>query len=91
MKKQCQSCGMPLFTDKAGDCRGTESDGGKSEKWCSVCYANGKFFNPECTLEQMQGIVDNALKEQQSSRMFRWMARKQLPRLERWKKQTIRT
>ena len=85
MTKQCQSCGMPLLTEKAGDCRGTESDGSKSEKWCSLCFGNGKFFNPDCTIEQMQTIVDNALKEQRSSRMFRWIARKQIPRLERWK------
>jgi len=30
-------------------------------------------------------IVDNALKEQGSGRLMRWMARKQLPTLDRWK------
>ena len=33
MKKQCQSCGMPLQQKQAGDCRGDEKDGAKSEKW----------------------------------------------------------
>ncbi len=33
MSKQCQSCGMPLQTKKAGDCRGSELDGTKNEKW----------------------------------------------------------
>lgn len=85
MVKQCQSCGMPLITKKAGDCRGTEQDGGKSEKWCSLCYANGEFYNPDCTLEQMEQIVDKALIENGSGRLMRWMAKNQLPRLERWK------
>lgn len=41
--KQCQSCGMLFQTKKAGDCRGTEKDGSRSEKWCSLCYTNGEF------------------------------------------------
>jgi hypothetical protein len=76
---------MPLQTKKAGDCRGTESDGTRSEKWCSLCYENGEFIGPDCTLEQMKVIVDNALKENGSGRLMRWMAQKQIPSLERWK------
>jgi len=85
MIKQCQSCGMPLQTEKAGDCRGVEKNGDKNEKWCKLCYIDGKFVDPECTLDQMVVIVDDALKEQGSGRVMRWMARKQLPTLERWK------
>ena len=85
MVKQCQSCGMPLETKKAGDCRGTELDGTKSEKWCKLCYENGKHVDPDCSLEQMREIVDNALKENGSGKLMRWMAKKQLPSLERWK------
>lgn len=74
------------MTKKAGDCRGTEADGSKSEKWCTLCYMNGKFVGPDCTLDEMKKIVDNALKEQGSGRLMRWLAKQQLPRLERWKK-----
>jgi hypothetical protein len=77
---------MPLQTKKAGDCQGSEADGTKSKKWCKLCYENGKFITPNCTLDQMKDIVDNALKEQGSGKLMRWMAQKQLPRLERWKK-----
>lgn len=88
--KQCQSCGMPLQTKKAGDCRGSEKDGSKSDKWCKLCYENGGFTGPDCTLEDMKKIVDNALKESGlkesgSNKIFRWMAQKQLPKLERWR------
>lgn len=75
---------MPLITKKAGDCRGTEKNGTKSEKWCSLCYENGKFTGPDCTLDDMRKIVDDALKENGSNRIMRWMAQKQLPHLERW-------
>lgn len=85
MKKQCQSCGMPLQTKKAGDCRGTEKDGSKSEKWCKLCYENGFLVGPDCTLEEMRKIVDDALIQNGSGRLMRWMAQKQLPRLERWR------
>ncbi len=85
MKKQCQSCGMPLQTKKAGDCRGIEKDGSKSEKWCSLCYKDGAFVEPGCTLEEMKTIVDKALVENGSGRLMRWMAQKQLPHLARWK------
>lgn len=84
MSRQCQSCGMPLQTKKVGDCRGSESDGSKSEKWCKLCFEGGLFINPECTLEEMKEIVDSALMEQGSGRLMRWMAKKQLPKLERW-------
>lgn len=74
---------MPLQTKEAGDCRGSEANGSKSEKWCSLCYENGAFIMPDCTLEQMRDIVNTALVEHGSGRIMRWMAQKQLPRLER--------
>ena len=76
---------MPLFTKKAGDCRGTEVDGSFSKKWCQLCYTNGSFVDPSTTLPQMIEIVDRALKEQGSNPVFRWLAKKQIPSLERWK------
>lgn len=85
MAKQCQSCGMPLQTKQAGDCRGTEIDGSRSELWCSLCYQDGAFVGPDCTLDEMRKIVDDALREKGSGRVFRWLAASQLPRLARWK------
>ena len=85
MFKQCQSCGMPLQTEKAGDCRGSEKNGSKSEKWCQLCYVDGIFVDPDCSLEEMKEIVDKALSEQGKGRIMRSMARRQIPKLERWK------
>lgn len=76
---------MPLQTKRAGDCRGTEADGNKSDKWCSLCYSDGRFVNPDCSLAEMITIVDDALKRQKSWFGVRWMARRQIPTLERWR------
>lgn len=85
MTKQCQSCGMPLQTKKAGDCRGSELDGTPSNQWCSLCYQDGAFVAPDCTLDEMCQIVEQALVEDGHGRLMRWMALKQIPQLARWK------
>ena len=60
--KQCQSCGMPLSKDSGGG--GTERDGRKSETYCSLCYRDGEFIGKDCSVAQMQDIVEQALKKQ---------------------------
>lgn len=76
---------MPLRTARAGDCRGTETDGSLSDRWCSLCYRNGAFVDPDCTVQRMVDTVDTALREQGSGRLMRWLARRQVPRLARWR------
>ena len=46
----CESCGMPLVTDQDA---GTEKDGTLSRKYCTHCYQNGSFTEPELTKETM--------------------------------------
>ena len=76
---------MPLKKDPMGG--GSEKDGSRSKKYCSSCYADGAFKNPEMSLQEMQQLVDNVLKnEMKWPKLFRWMAVRQLPKLERWKK-----
>jgi len=83
--RQCQSCGMPLVTSKAGDCRGTEADGTRSQMWCSLCFVDGTFLDPDCTVSEMQDIVDAALKRDGRWIVMRWLARRQIPTLARWR------
>ncbi|MDA4128141.1 MAG: zinc ribbon domain-containing protein [Thaumarchaeota archaeon] len=47
----CQSCGMPLSRDEGHG--GTENDGTKSTEFCSHCYQNGEFTQPDLTVDQM--------------------------------------
>jgi hypothetical protein len=76
---------MPLVTSKAGDCRGTEADGTRSEMWCSLCFVDGTFLDSGCTVSEMQDIVDAALKRDGRWIVMRWLARRQIPTLARWR------
>jgi hypothetical protein len=79
----CQSCGMPLSKDKGGG--GTNSDGSKNPEYCSHCYQNGAFIEPDITLEQMQEKVRNMMKNDMHLPGF--VARhftKDMPNLKRW-------
>ena len=84
--KQCQSCGIPLSKDPGGG--GTGRDGRKSQTYCSRCYQNGEFIAKDCTVEQMQDIVEQAMKKEGYSWAIRKMVRLQIPQLARWKKQS---
>lgn len=81
--KQCQSCGMPLALDAQNG--GTEQDGSKSCVYCSSCYKNGKFINPNLTLKEMQELVRRVLRDEAKMNLiFRWFAIRQIPKLKRW-------
>jgi len=54
--KHCQSCGMPLCKDPKGS--GTNADGQPSNKYCSYCYEDGKFLQPDITAEEMQEFCE---------------------------------
>lgn len=61
MSKTCQSCAMPLKKDPKGG--GTEKDGSKSAKYCSLCYWDGAFTQPDMTAKEMQAFAKGKLKE----------------------------
>lgn len=45
----CESCGMPLARDEDA---GTEADGSRSTRYCTYCYRDGRFTEPDLTREQ---------------------------------------
>ena len=57
--KNCQSCGMPLKKAPGG---GSNADGSISTIYCAYCFENGKFKQPDWTVEQMQEFADQARK-----------------------------
>jgi hypothetical protein len=79
-RQMCQSCGMPL-KDKV---KGTEKDGTKSEKYCYLCYENGKFTQPSATAKDMQEVATSALKKKHWPGFLIKMATNNIPKLERW-------
>ncbi|MFA6190118.1 MAG: zinc ribbon domain-containing protein [Candidatus Staskawiczbacteria bacterium] len=84
--KFCQSCGFPLNKDKKGG--GSEKDGSKSAKYCSMCYENGLFLNPPeiDTAEKFQKFCIEQMKKAGMNGFFAWLATRPIPTLERWNK-----
>ena len=82
--KNCQSCGMPLKKDEKGG--GWEANGTKSTKYCSYCYQDGKFTQPNITVEQMQHFVKGKMKEMGFPGFMGGFFTKGIPKLDRWAK-----
>jgi hypothetical protein len=80
--KNCQSCGMPMKRDEKGG--GTNGDGSKSTRFCSKCYEQVSFTQPEMTMGQMQTLVKGKLKEFGFPGIIAGLFTKHIPNLERW-------
>ncbi len=83
--KNCQSCGMPLKKDPKGGA--TNSDGTISTMYCSHCYEDGKFKQPDMAVVQMQDFVKWKMKELGFPGFLGGFFTKRIPKLERWKNQ----
>jgi len=82
--KFCQSCGMPMEKDPEGG--GTEADGTKSTKYCSLCYDEGEFRDNFTTSKEMIDFVKEELRKQGVSGLKLWFYTSHIKQLERWKK-----
>ncbi|MGA2822162.1 MAG: zinc ribbon domain-containing protein [Bacteroidales bacterium] len=85
--KACQSCGMPMKKDEKGG--GTNADGTKSKTFCSHCYENGKFTQPDITVRQMKDLVKKKLKEVGFPGFLTGLFTIGIPKLERWRKSNV--
>lgn len=78
----CQSCGMPLTTPAQF---GTETGGHTTREYCIYCYKEGKFEQPDITLEGMIEMCTAILNQEgMDEESARAMLRNQLPFLKRW-------
>lgn len=82
MGAKCQSCGMPLSKDPAQG--GTEADGSRSRLYCSLCYQNGAFINPDFTVTEMQDFCIAQLKKKGMPGIMAWVFTRGIPKLDRW-------
>ena len=86
----CQSCGMPLTNDEL---HGKNADGSKSEDYCVYCFPEGKFNNPNETLEEMiESCAPFMVKSEEHPdapctdiESARKLLQEHLPTLKRWK------
>jgi hypothetical protein len=73
---------MPMSQDP--QLGGNNVDGTKSEKYCSYCYQNGQFIQPDMTVTQMREFVIDKLAEMKYPRFVARFMTMQFPKLERW-------
>lgn len=76
---------MPLKKDEKGG--GTNADGTTNYMYCSKCYEDGEFINPDMTVDEMQVLVKSKLKEFGFPGFIAGFFTKGIPNLERWKRQ----
>lgn len=84
----CQSCGMPLSKDPLGGA--TNADGSRSNEYCSRCYHQGAFTQPNITAEEMTTLVEGKLRSMHFPGFLARRFAKEVPTLRRWKNQGAR-
>jgi Putative zinc ribbon domain len=82
--KNCQSCGMPMSKDERGG--GTNEDGSRSSMFCSHCFEQGRFTHPDLTVDEMQRLVKDKLKQAGFPGFATGLFTRGIPRLTRWSK-----
>ncbi|WP_238379792.1 zinc ribbon domain-containing protein [Celeribacter ethanolicus] len=81
--KFCQSCGMPLSQDPLGG--GRNADGTRSDHFCSFCYLDGAFVDPDMTAQDMQTLCSGKLRDHGTLALLAWLKTRHIPHLERWR------
>lgn len=88
MEKFYQSCAMPLNLH-GQDVRGSEKDGSHSNLFCSYCYANGEFLEPDITFEQMLKKGKQAISNGQGNAFIKFLMKASYPMMlkktQRWR------
>lgn len=74
---------MLPFSVSAGG--GTEADGSRSTRYCSLCYADGRFLHPDFDVRQMQEHCVQQLQKKGVPRLMAWLFTRGIPRLQRWR------
>lgn len=82
--KFCQSCSMPLDRDPQGG--GGNADGSRSTRYCSLCYREGRFTQPNFTVKDMQDFCIAQLRKRGMPSVMGWIFTRSLPGLERWRR-----
>ncbi len=74
---------MPLSKDIQGG--GTNADSSQTREYCSRCYQQGKFIEPNLTVEEMTLKVKGKLKALHIPGFLVNFFTKDIPRLKRWR------
>lgn len=78
---------MPLNADPMRG--GTNADGSLSTEYCSYCYRNGRFINPDMTIDEMRVLVIEKLAAKGFPRLIARFFAFGLERLKRWRDASV--
>jgi Putative zinc ribbon domain len=78
----CQSCGMPFSRDERGG--GTNADGSRNKEFCSHCYSDGRFTEPNLSVEEMMDRVEKKLRTLHIPGFVARRITANIPNLSRW-------
>jgi hypothetical protein len=79
---------MPLSRDLLGG--GTDANGSRSTEYCSHCYREGAFTQPNITAAEMTTLVEGKLRSMHFPGFLARRFAKEVPTLRRWRNQTAR-
>lgn len=80
----CQSCGMPLGKDPLGG--GTNADGTRNSEYCSHCYRDGRFTEPNLSADEMMAKVEGKLRQMHIPGFLARRVTRNIPTLRRWRR-----
>ena len=80
----CQSCAMPM---RKPEMFGTNTDGSAADDYCTYCFQNGKFTEPDISMKEMIDKCVSIMGQQKimPKDQARDMITKTIPTLKRWK------
>jgi ribosomal protein L40E len=83
-KTICQSCGAPIVSEEEF---GTNADGSLNYEYCRKCYQNGKFTEPNITMEEMiQKVAKEMIEVEKIPPKYAFkIAKEYIPDLKRWR------
>ena len=79
----CQSCAMPM--QKPEDF-GLNADRSQNNEYCQYCFKDGKFTEPDITMDQMIEKCAGIMKQMQIPEEQIEQTRQFIPMLKRWQK-----
>jgi hypothetical protein len=74
---------MPLSKDPLGG--GTNANGSRSGEYCSHCFGQGVFTQPNITAEEMKVLVEGKLRSMHFPGFLARRFAKEVPTLRRWR------
>jgi hypothetical protein len=82
-KNICQSCGTPIVKEEEF---GTNADGTRNFEYCNKCFQNGKFTEPDITMDQMiEKAAREMIEEEKIPSKYAYkIAQEYIPGLKRW-------